>query len=111
MKFLTIGKPKDALYTLPPAFTRQLIEATVAATNKLKKEGKFQEIYWIPGAGTAVAIAECKTAEEMVKNLNEIPISAFYGYEMYMLADFNESTKIIIDRLKEAEKMMPAPPK
>jgi muconolactone delta-isomerase len=111
MKFLMIGKPRDVVYTLPPALGRQLTEASVVAANKQKKEGKFQELYWIPGAATCVTLGECKTAEEMVKNFNEIPWNAFYAYEIYPLADFNESMKIIIERFKEAEKMMPASPK
>jgi len=111
MKFLIIGKPREAVSTLPPALLRQLVEASTAATNKQKKEGKISEIYWIPGAATTVTLGECKTAEEMVKMYNEIPIAMYYGYEVYPLADFNESMKTIIETLKQAEKMMPAPPK
>jgi hypothetical protein len=110
MKFLIIGKLKDAISTLPQALRRQLTEASIAATNKQKKEGKFEEIYYLPGGGLVI-IGGCKTAEEMVRNFNEIPINAFYSYEIYPLADFDESMKIIIERLKEAEKMMPAPPR
>jgi muconolactone delta-isomerase len=111
MKFLVIGKPREALFTLPLALGRQLTEASLTAINKQKKEGKLLEIYWIPGATTGVSLYECKTAEEMVKNLNEIPISMFYGFESYPLADFNESMKIIIERTKEMEKMMLGAPK
>jgi muconolactone delta-isomerase len=111
MKFLMISKPREAIFTLPPALLRQLTEASLAAANKQKKEGKILEIYWIPGSTCGVAIGECKTGEEMVKNFGEMPINAFYSYEVYPLADFNESMKMLIERLKEAEKMMPAPPK
>jgi muconolactone delta-isomerase len=111
MKFLTIGKFKDIGLTLPPALTRQLLEASVPIANQQKKEGKILEFYWIPGAAAYVTIGECKTAEEMVKNFNVVPISAYMGYEIYPLADYNESMKIIIERLKEAEKMMPGTPK
>jgi muconolactone delta-isomerase len=111
MKFLVISKPREALFTLPLTLSRQLTEASVTAINKQKKEGKLLEIYWIPGAATSVGLYECKTAEEMVKNFNEIPITAYYGFESYQLADFNESMKIIIERMKEMEKIRPAPPK
>jgi muconolactone delta-isomerase len=111
MKFLVIGKPREALFTCPLALTRQLTEASLPVMNKQKKEGKLLEIYWIPGAATTVSLYECKTAEEMVKNFNEIPITVFYGFESYQLADFNEAMKIIIERTKEMEKMMPGAPK
>jgi len=109
MKFLMIGKPTDAVYTVPPALARQLTEASAAVANKQKKEGKFQEIYWIPGSGTVVVLGEHKTAEEMMKDFNEIPWNAFYSYEIYPLADFFESIKVMLERFKEMEKMMPAP--
>jgi len=111
MKFLVIGKPREALFMLPLALARQLTEASVIAMNKQKKEGKLLEIYWIPGAATTVSLYECKTAEEMVKNFNEVPITMFYSFESYQLADFNEAMKIVIERVKEMEKIMPAPPK
>jgi hypothetical protein len=111
MKFLVIGKPREALFMLPLALARQLTEASVPVINKQKKEGKLLEIYWVPGAATCVSLYECKTAEEMVKNFNEIPIAGLYGFESYQLADFTEAMKIIIERTKEMEKMMPAPPK
>ena len=111
MKFLTIGKFKDVGLTIPPALTRQLLEASVSIANQQKKEGKILEFYWIPGAATYVTIGECKTAEEMVKDFNAVPISAYMGYEIYPLADYNESMKIIIERLKQTEKMMPNAPR
>ena len=111
MKFLMIGKARDALFTLPPGLVRQLTEASTTATIKQKKEGKFQEIYWIPGGAATVTIGECKTAEEMVKNFNEIPIATYFNYEIFQLADFTESMKIITEKFKEAEKMMASTPK
>ena len=47
----------------------------------------------------------------MVKDFNAVPISAYMGYEIYPLADYNESMKILIERLKQAEKMMPNAPR
>jgi len=41
---------------------------------------------------------------------SEIPIAPYYAYEMYPLADFNESMKTIIETLKQAERMFPAAP-
>lgn len=119
MKFLVIGKPREVAFTVPIhdrlALSKQLTEASVTAMNKQKKEGKLLEIYWIPGAATIVSLYECKTAEEMVKNFMEIPITAYYSFESYQLADFNEAMKIAMETametMKQMEKVMPAPPK
>ena len=111
MKFLVIGKQSEVISTVPLALGRQLMEASITAINKQKKEGKILEIYWIPGAGTIVSLYECKTAEEMVKNFIEIPITLYYSSESYPLADFNETMKIAMEAAKQMEKIMPAPPK
>jgi hypothetical protein len=111
MEVLTIGKFKDVGLTLPPALTRQLLEASVPIANQQKKEGKILEFYWIPGAATYVTIGECNTAEDMVKNFNAVPISVYMGYEIFPLADYNDSMKILIETLKVMEKMVPAMPK
>jgi hypothetical protein len=110
MKFLIIGKVKDVALTLPPALSRQLLEASLAVMNQHKKEGKILEFYFIPGA-RSVIIGESKTAEEMVRNFSEAPVTMYMDWEIYPLADFNEGMKTIIGRLKEAEKMMPGPPR
>ena len=111
MKFLILGKMKDIGLALPPALGRQLMEASVAVVNKQKKEGKIEQVYWIPGAGTSVSIGECKTAEELMRNLNEAPTADYFGFEISPLADFNESMKILVEKMKEAEKMMVSSPK
>jgi muconolactone delta-isomerase len=111
MKFLFIGKTRDVGIALPPALIRQLLEATVAAMNQQKKEGKILEVYFIPGAASFVTLGEFKTAEEMVRNFNTMPFATYMVFEIHPLADFNESMKIIMEKLKEAEKMMPGAPK
>jgi muconolactone delta-isomerase len=111
MKFLFIGETRDVGIALPPALIRQLLEATVAAMNQLKKEGKILEVYFIPGAASFVTLGEFKTAEEMVKNFNMMPFATYMNFEIHPLADFNESMKIIIEKLKQAEKMMAGAPK
>jgi muconolactone delta-isomerase len=111
MKFMTIGKAKDTFTTLPPTLLRQLMEATLAYMNQHKKEGKIQEYYYVPGWGHSIIISELKSAEEMMNNLSGVPLSSFMDYEIYPLADFNESIKVIIERLKAAEKMMAGAPK
>ena len=111
MKFLVMGSIRDSAAILPPSVVRPLLEATNAAVNQQRKAGKLLETYWVPGWGRVVAISESKSAEEIVQNMNELPVSGFMNYEIYPLADYDESAKIMLERMKAMEKMMPAPPK
>jgi muconolactone delta-isomerase len=111
MKFLLIGSMKDTVSTLPPSVARQLLEASISVVNQQKKAGKIVEFYWIPGAGRSVVIRERKSAEEIFQDMEEVPTAAFMNFEIYPLADYNESAKIMLESIKAAEKMMPSPPK
>jgi len=111
MKFLTITKVKDAAASLPPAISRQLIEATLDYMNQHKKEGKILEFYHVPGWGRFIVISENKSAEEIAQNIIGMPTAAITDFEVYPLADFNESMKMYIDTMKMAEKLFPNPGK
>jgi hypothetical protein len=111
MKFLVIGTMKDTALLIPPAIGRQMTEASIAVMNQQKKAGKIVEFYWIPGTSRSVVIREAKSAEEIVKDMSEVFATALANFEIYPLADFNESQKILLEMLKAAEKMTPAPPK
>ena len=112
MKFLTIGSMQQTPSTMiPPAVVRQLVEATIAVTNQQMKAGKILEAYWIPGWRRVVAISEVKTAEEAIQLFSEVPVNQFMNYEVYPLADYNGSMKIMLESLKAMEKMMPTAPK
>jgi muconolactone delta-isomerase len=111
MKFLTISKMKDTVSTVPPSVMRPLMEATLNLMNQEMKAGRILEAYFMAGSGRAMVISELKSAEELVKVINTLPISGFMDFEAYPLADFNESMKIHIEAMKAAEKMFPGPPK
>ncbi len=109
MKFITITKMKDVAASLPPAMARQLIEASLSYLNQHKKEGKILEFYHVPGWGRFIVISENKSAEEIAQNIIGIPTAAFSDFEVYPLADFNESMKMYIETMKTAEKLFPNP--
>lgn len=111
MKFLGISTLKDAVLMLPPAVMRQLIEGTLAAIAQQKKEGKMLEFYFSPGWSRAVAIIEAKTAEEMFKSINTMPIASYLDMECYPLTDGIEALKANVEMIKAAEKMMAGAPK
>jgi muconolactone delta-isomerase len=108
MKFLSISSMKDTASTLPPSVARQLVEASISVINRHKKAGKVLEVYSIPGWDRNVVISEAKSAEEVVQRISEFPVAAFMNFEVYPLADWDESTKITLKSLKAAEKMMPS---
>ena len=109
MKFLTITTIKDTMSTLPPAISRQLLEATVAWVNEQKKAGVILEIYAIPGWRRSIGISERESAEDLAQALGEIPLAAFMNFEVYPLADFGETCKAQIEALKRAEQLFPSP--
>lgn len=111
MKFLTITSTKDTFSMLPPAISRQLMEATVAWVNEQKKAGKLLEIYSIPGWWRTVGISEHPSAEEVAQTLAGVPMGGFMNFEVYPLADFDESMKAHIESAKRAEQLFPAAPK
>jgi len=108
MKFLVIASVKDTASMLPPAIVRQLLEATAAWTNQQKKAGKILEVYAIPG-GRTIALCEHPSAEDLDQTLIGCPIGAFTNWEVYPLADFDESIKADIESAKRAEQLFPAP--
>ncbi len=111
MKFLTIGKMKDTISTLPPAVSRQLMEATLDIMNQEMKAGRILEAYFMAGSGRSMVISEAKSAEEFVQRISALPVEGFMDFETYLLADFNASMKAYIEAIKAAEKKMPGPPR
>ena len=111
MKFLVIGTIKESASMFPPSLVRQLVEADPAVISQQKKGGKLLEIYWIPGWNRGMSIREAKSAEEIYRDIAEMPCSIMTNHEVYPLADYNEINKAMVERLKIAEKMMPAPTK
>lgn len=111
MKFLTIITIKDTMSTLPPAISRQLMEASVAWVNQQKQAGIILEIYTIAGWGRTAVICEHESAEHLVQTIAGIPLATFMNFEVYPLADFNESMKAHIESAKRAEQLFPAAPK
>lgn len=111
MKFLTISRTKDTMSTVPPSVMRRLMEATITYMNEGKKRGEFLEYYFIPGWNRSVVISENRNAEELVGKISGLPVGSFLDFEVYPLADPNESMKTFIESLKMAEKMFPSPPK
>ncbi|MCX6000413.1 MAG: hypothetical protein NTU41_12760 [Chloroflexi bacterium] len=105
MRFLTISKTTDAAALCPPASMRKIMEATIAGVDAQKKAGIIKEVYAIPGGRTAV-ICEHASAEELAKAIASIPMGPFMNFEVYPLADFNQTMKAYLDMVKMAEQTL-----
>ena len=107
MKLLVIGKPKDAMTTLPPGLIRQLLETSLVALGEQKGAGRFLEGYYSP-TGYSIAILDYKDADEWAKEQASVPIVRYYDWEVYPLAQLEEGMKSLLESLKAAERVMSA---
>jgi muconolactone delta-isomerase len=107
MKFLIISTMKDTMSMVPPAVARQIMEASIAQMDELKKAGKILEMYAIPGEGGA-AICEHPSAEDLAQTLEAIPMLRFMNMKVYPLADFSEVMKTSLESVKRAEQLFPS---
>ena len=73
MKFLTITSLRDSASMLPPAVSRQLLEATINYMNQLKQAGKILEMYSLAGCERSAVISEFDSAEELAKDVAALP--------------------------------------
>lgn len=111
MKFLGISTLKDAALMLPPAAIIQLMEGTMAVISQQKKEGKIKEFFYSPGWNRSIALVENNSAEEMLKNINSMPIASYLDMEVYPLADGIQAMKDFVEAAKAAQKMMAGAPR
>jgi hypothetical protein len=111
MKFLTIGSIKDTFSTLPPAISRQLMEATLNWINQQKQAGIILEVYMMVELKRSMVICEHKTAEEAAQTIAAVPMGGFMDFDVYPLADFNVSMKAALESIKRAEHLFPSAPK
>ncbi len=102
MKFLTITKLTDSATLCPPATMRQLLEATLAWADELTKTGTLLERYAIPGGGV-VTICEHPSVEDTARTIASTPMGGLMRFEVYPLADSNETKKAYLETFKKAE--------
>ena len=108
MKFLTMSSAKDAYMTLPPAISRQLLGAGLAWMKQKKQEGAILEMY-TAGWNRYAVICQYDSADALIRALAEFPGGSLMNHEIYPLADFEATIKTMIESVKEAEKLFPAP--
>ena len=109
MKLLCITKVKDSFLTMPPAVMRQVLEASAAAIEQQKKQGKVLEYYYSP-VGYNIVILEYKDAEEWAKDQLSVPVLTYVDTQVYPLTDGATTLNGMIEVLKATEQMMPSSP-
>jgi muconolactone delta-isomerase len=107
MKFLIISSYKDAMSTLPPAMVRQMSEGMLGWMNQQRQAGKVLEAYVVPAWKRGVVIYEFESAEQITRVLPGMPGFGFMDFEIYPLADFDESVKNLVEALKKVEQLFP----
>jgi hypothetical protein len=77
MKYLVLGRRKDAFLMLPPEKRVEIWEGMVAFIEKYRKAGKCKEIYYDADLKGSMSIWETDSEEESTKFITENPFSPF----------------------------------
>jgi hypothetical protein len=87
LKILAISKMKDIALTLPPNVFMMLMEASVAALEQQKKEGKILDSYYLPGSDRIMVVLDYDSAEQWAKDAGMIPILRYCDFAADPLVD------------------------
>ena len=93
MKILSIGKPKELLFSLPPETQKQLTEAAEESTKQLKDKGKILAQYYSPTSQYVFVILDYNDAEEWMKDLSSNPAMTYYDQDVYPIVDLLDALK------------------
>ena len=86
MKFMLIARFKDSLYALPPAKQKEIVDGSRQYFDKLTKEGKLKEMYYLGNMKGAMAIVDLKSSEDLV-HITEFPAFPFLDGEITPLVE------------------------
>lgn len=95
MKILSIGKPKELLFSLPPETQKQLTEAAEESTKQLKDKGKILAQYYSPTSQYVFVILDYDNTEDWMKDLMSNQIMTYYDQEIYPIVDLEDALKIV----------------
>ena len=103
MKFLTIAKLKDSASMLPPTTFLSILEASLAAWEQQKKEGKVAEAYYLPETRRLMVILNYDNVDQWAKDQIKVPILNYVEVETAgALANYDEYLKAILEAAKAA---------
>ena len=84
------------------------MEASAAWVNQQKQAGVILEIYTVAGWARIAVICQHESAEHLFQTITGMPLAGFMNFEVYPLADFDQSMKVHLEAAKAAEQMFPA---
>lgn len=94
MKILSIGKPKEAILSLPPDKQQELLKASREPNKRLRDEGKIVDAYVSPTSGYIFVILDYDNAEDWMKDLMSMPIMNYYDQETHPVVGWDDALKI-----------------
>jgi hypothetical protein len=104
MKFLTIARHKDSLYSLPPQKRAEVLTGTSAFIDKYLKAGKLKEIYFHGDMKGSVGIWEFQSSEEAGRLSLENPLLPFLDVSITPLIEYDVGKKLRMEALEQAAK-------
>jgi len=93
MKFLVTTRFKDSYYALPPAKLQPIMEDAAKYRERLAKEGKIKELYFLGTMKGAVVIYELGSSEELARAAFESPMFPFVDAEVTPLVELDAVKK------------------
>jgi len=94
MKILSIGKPKDALLSVPPETRAKMVKESTEASKPLIDKGKILAQYYSPTSQYVFAIVDYDDAGEWLKDLASIQTMNYYDQEVYPIVDLLDAIKM-----------------
>jgi muconolactone delta-isomerase len=94
MKILSIAKPKDLLFSLPPETRTQMVKGSIEPTKQLKDKGKVIAQYYSPTSQYVFVILDYDDAAEWMKDLTSNPVMTYYDQEIYPIVDLMDALKL-----------------
>jgi hypothetical protein len=94
MKILSIGKPKEAILSIPPDKQKELTKLTQETSKKWRDEGKIVDAYISPTSGYIFVILDYDNAEDWMKDIMSDPILNYYDQETHPVVGWDDALKI-----------------
>jgi hypothetical protein len=98
MKFLTIVRVRGGAMPPPP----EVLRAAKDWIDRKRSDGTFETVYGF-AAGGGVSIGEADSAEQLMTDLREYPLSMTVEYEIHPLVEVDYSFDDMIERLEQLQ--------
>jgi muconolactone delta-isomerase len=94
MKFMLISRYKDSYYALSSEKLKKIQAALGQYVEKLTKEGKLKEVYYLGNMKGAMVILDLKSSEDLVRLAYDSPTFPFVDAEITPLVEMEVVRKV-----------------